>query len=116
MLIRSIKKTLNTTKSVPSLQMYTTETSIGFSALENRILKNGDPKTSITPILNQWVEQGREVTQPVLHRIVTRLANYRRFSHALQVKSSKFQSLLCFSELDLEHVINVCIYFVGKVM
>ncbi|WJX69256.1 hypothetical protein P8452_53528 [Trifolium repens] len=65
--------------------MYTTETSIGFSALENRIFKNGDPRTSITPILNQWVEQGREVTQPVLHRIITRLANYRRFSHALQV-------------------------------
>ncbi|GAU27160.1 hypothetical protein TSUD_104690 [Trifolium subterraneum] len=85
MLIRSLNKTLNTYSVPRFLQMYNTETSIGFSALENRILKNGDPRTSMTPILNQWVEQGREVTQPVLQRIITRLANYRRFSHALQV-------------------------------
>ncbi|XP_045800707.1 pentatricopeptide repeat-containing protein At2g20710, mitochondrial-like [Trifolium pratense] len=85
MLIRSINKTLNTYSVPRFLQMYTTKTSIGFSALENRILKNGDPRTSMTPILNQWVEQGKEVTRPVLHRIITRLANYRRFSHALQV-------------------------------
>ncbi|CAI8592610.1 unnamed protein product [Vicia faba] len=82
---RSITKTLNPSIVSRSIRMYTTETRIGFSALENRILKSGDPKTSMVPILNQWIEQGRDVPQPVLKRIITRLANYRRYTHALQV-------------------------------
>lgn len=78
-----------------SLRMYSTETPISFSALENRILKSGDPRTSMAPILNQWIEQGRQVTQPVLKRIINRLANYGRFTHALQVKIFKVSIFSC---------------------
>lgn len=64
--------------------MYSTPP-IGFTELEKRILKNGNPKSSMLPILNQWVEQGGDVIEPVLKRIIARLSNSRRFSHALQV-------------------------------
>jgi len=71
--------------------MYSTPP-IGFTELEKRILKNGNPNTSMLPILNQWVEQGGDVIEPVLKRIIARLSNSRRFSHALQVYPSNTQS------------------------
>ncbi|XP_057455675.1 pentatricopeptide repeat-containing protein At2g20710, mitochondrial-like [Lotus japonicus] len=50
-----------------------------------RISRSGDPKTPMTPLLNQWVEQGRLVTQAELRFFIKQLRSYRRFSHALQI-------------------------------
>ncbi|KAK7272369.1 hypothetical protein RJT34_28910 [Clitoria ternatea] len=65
-----------------SFGLYSTEASL---SLENQLLRIVDPRTSIVPILNQWVEEGRDVTQSVLTRLVIRLSRIHRFSHALQV-------------------------------
>ncbi|XP_057455494.1 pentatricopeptide repeat-containing protein At2g20710, mitochondrial-like [Lotus japonicus] len=64
---------------------YSTEAPVDFSALETRVLKSGDPRTPMAPILNQWVEGGGDITQIQLQRLITRLAYFRRFTHALQV-------------------------------
>ncbi|KAK7290904.1 hypothetical protein RIF29_05677 [Crotalaria pallida] len=56
------------------------------SVLENRILKSGDPRTSMIPILNQWVEEeSRYITHSELQNLIMRLSQFRRFTHALQV-------------------------------
>ncbi|EXB79630.1 hypothetical protein L484_011570 [Morus notabilis] len=53
--------------------------------LFQRISRCGDPKISLIPVLNHWAEQGRDVNQPELQRIIKQLRKYRRFSHALQL-------------------------------
>ncbi|ESW21850.1 hypothetical protein PHAVU_005G104300 [Phaseolus vulgaris] len=63
--------------------MYTTESVL--ASLENRVMKVGDPVSPVSSILNQWVEEGREVTYFQLHGLVHRLSQSRRFSHALEV-------------------------------
>jgi len=65
--------------------MYTTESVL--ASLEDRVLKVGDPVSPMGPILNQWVEEGREVTYFQLRGLVHRLSQSRRFTHALQVIS-----------------------------
>lgn len=94
MLIRSISKLYDTSSSVSgSLRLCSTGAPVGFSVLENRILGSGDPITSMAPILNQWVEEGRDVTHPVLKRLIIRLSHYHRFEHALQVTNQLTFSL-----------------------
>ncbi|KHN36632.1 Pentatricopeptide repeat-containing protein, mitochondrial [Glycine soja] len=63
--------------------MYSTESVV--ASLENGVFKNGDPLSSVSPILNQWVEEGREVTKLQLEDLAYRLTQSRRFTHALQV-------------------------------
>lgn len=53
--------------------------------LESRVLKYGNPSSAVRPILNQWVEEGGELTQPQLHNLVFLLSQSLRFSHALEV-------------------------------
>ncbi|XP_061357668.1 pentatricopeptide repeat-containing protein At2g20710, mitochondrial-like [Gastrolobium bilobum] len=85
MLIRSRCKLFDIFR-VGSLPLYSTEAVVSSPpALEKRILESGNPKISMVPILNQWVEEGKDVTQPQLQRIITQLSNFRRFTHALQV-------------------------------
>ncbi|RZB83524.1 Pentatricopeptide repeat-containing protein, mitochondrial [Glycine soja] len=62
--------------------MYSTESVV--ASLENGVFKNGDPLSSVSPILNQWVEEGREVTKLQLEDLAYRLTQSRRFTHALQ--------------------------------
>ncbi|KAJ7981458.1 Pentatricopeptide repeat-containing protein [Quillaja saponaria] len=54
-------------------------------SLFRRISLTGDPKVSIVPVLNQWVEEGRYLKQPELQRLIKMLRSNRRFGHALQV-------------------------------
>ncbi|XP_014620539.1 pentatricopeptide repeat-containing protein At2g20710, mitochondrial isoform X2 [Glycine max] len=63
--------------------MYSTESVV--ASLENRVFKVGDPVIPVSPILKQWVEEGREVTKLQLENLVYRLTQSRRFTHALQV-------------------------------
>ena len=65
--------------------MYSTESVV--ASLENRVFKVGDPVIPVSPILKQWVEEGREVTKLQLENLVYRLTQSRRFTHALQVIS-----------------------------
>ncbi|KAH7533328.1 pentatricopeptide repeat-containing protein At2g20710, mitochondrial [Ziziphus jujuba] len=54
-------------------------------SLYDRISRIGNPRVSIVPVLNQWVEQGRDVKQAQLQKIIRQLRKYRRFTHALQI-------------------------------
>ncbi|KAI4322665.1 hypothetical protein L6164_022337 [Bauhinia variegata] len=50
-----------------------------------RISRAGDPRVSMTPILNQWIKEGRDVNQSELQRIIRILKKRHRYTHALQV-------------------------------
>lgn len=73
--------------STEALVSSSSSSSPSFSVLKNRILMTGDPKISMVPILNQWVEEehGRDFTQSQLQSLIRRLSRHRRFTHALQV-------------------------------
>ncbi|CAK9177597.1 unnamed protein product [Ilex paraguariensis] len=68
---------------------YCTQTLTSYSApqdtLYKRISPNGDPRVSILPILDQWVEEGKPVKIDELKTMIKLLRNYRRVEHALQL-------------------------------
>ncbi|KAF4356455.1 hypothetical protein G4B88_027640 [Cannabis sativa] len=68
---------------------YSTEAISSSSPLTNslyhRISRLGDPKISMIPVLEQWVEEGRDVRQSELQKIIKQLRKYRRYTQALQV-------------------------------
>lgn len=45
----------------------------------------GDPDTSIVPILDQWIREGRKVDKDSLDIIIKSLKKYNRFKHALEI-------------------------------
>ena len=53
--------------------------------LYRRISPVGDPNISVTPLLDQWVLEGRLVQQDELRHIIKELRVYKRFKHALEV-------------------------------
>ncbi|XP_044495744.1 pentatricopeptide repeat-containing protein At2g20710, mitochondrial-like isoform X1 [Mangifera indica] len=55
------------------------------NALFGRISPLGDPKVSIVPILDQWVQEGRAVDKVQLRDFIKRLRSFRRYTHALQM-------------------------------
>ncbi|XWS54191.1 hypothetical protein CRYUN_Cryun10bG0068500 [Craigia yunnanensis] len=63
----------------------TTTPSNATDSLHTRIFRAGDPKASIVPVLNQWLEEGKQIKQPALQFLIRRLRSFRRFKHALQV-------------------------------
>ncbi|KAA8516861.1 hypothetical protein F0562_017321 [Nyssa sinensis] len=54
-------------------------------SLYRRISPIGDPRVSIVPVLDQWIEEGRKVYKDQLQNIIKQLRRYRRFKHALEV-------------------------------
>lgn len=116
MLIRSKCKFFDMSFLSNSPRLYSTETQPqrNFSALETHILRSGSPQSSMVPILNQWIEEGRDVTRPVLTRIISRLTDHRRFTHALQVTFSLYHifplyvsnNIFFFSFLDIVKLIE----------
>ncbi|KAK3427017.1 hypothetical protein EUGRSUZ_F03326 [Eucalyptus grandis] len=65
--------------------------------LFSRISPIGDPKKSVVPVLDKWVEEGNKVKGLDLKRIIRDLRSRRRYTHALQVAewmSSKTEGLL----------------------
>ncbi|XVE92770.1 hypothetical protein REPUB_Repub01dG0128100 [Reevesia pubescens] len=54
-------------------------------SLHNRVSRTGDPKASVVPVLNQWLEEGKPIKQSVLQTLIRQLRSFRRFKHALQV-------------------------------
>ncbi|KAJ9566001.1 hypothetical protein OSB04_001967 [Centaurea solstitialis] len=55
------------------------------SSLYRRISPVGDQDISIVPVLDQWVSEGREVSQRSLNYIIDSLKKYKRFKHALEI-------------------------------
>lgn len=55
------------------------------NVLYRRISPIGDPRVSIVPILEQWIEEGRTVSRAPLLAIVKELRRYKRYAHALEV-------------------------------
>ncbi|WCJ34108.1 Tetratricopeptide repeat (TPR)-like superfamily protein [Euphorbia peplus] len=55
------------------------------SELYRRITPIGDPKVSIVPVLDQWVNEGRSAQWKTLKDIIRELRSYRRYGHALEV-------------------------------
>ncbi|KAJ1389744.1 Tetratricopeptide-like helical domain superfamily [Sesbania bispinosa] len=50
-----------------------------------RISRARDPNVTMTRLLDQWVEEGRDIKHSELQFLVKQLRTYRRFNHALQV-------------------------------
>ncbi|XP_050228611.1 pentatricopeptide repeat-containing protein At2g20710, mitochondrial-like [Mercurialis annua] len=53
--------------------------------LYRRISPVGDPKQSIVPILDKWIDEGRTVDKEHLQTFIKELRKYKRYSHALQI-------------------------------
>ncbi|XP_023531849.1 pentatricopeptide repeat-containing protein At2g20710, mitochondrial-like [Cucurbita pepo subsp. pepo] len=68
---------------------YSTSGSTSFRSPEDslylRVSQAGDPRISIVSVLDQWVEEGREVKQSDLQKLIKQLRRFRRFNHALQL-------------------------------
>ncbi|KAK1375737.1 Pentatricopeptide repeat-containing protein, mitochondrial [Heracleum sosnowskyi] len=61
-----------------------------YNAVENdgdsfRISPVGDWRVSIVPILDHWIQEGRNVNKVMLQRITWELRKYRRYAHSLEV-------------------------------
>ncbi|XP_031283615.1 pentatricopeptide repeat-containing protein At2g20710, mitochondrial-like [Pistacia vera] len=55
------------------------------NALFHRDLAVRDPTVSIVPMLDQWVQEGRNVDQLQLRDFIKRLRSFKRYVHALQM-------------------------------
>lgn len=62
--------------------------------LYQRLLPYAPSTVSMTPIINQWVREGKTVEYAVLKKAIKQLRAYRRFKHALQVPPSSISGLL----------------------
>ena len=65
---------------------------IEITSLYDRIQAIRDPKASISPLLNQYIEEGHTVSRPQLRSLVRAMKDFRRYHHALEVPH--FHSLL----------------------
>ncbi|XP_057959555.1 pentatricopeptide repeat-containing protein At2g20710, mitochondrial-like [Malania oleifera] len=54
-------------------------------SLYRRITPLGDSSVSIVPVLDQWIQEGREVSGKQLMAIVKEMRYYRRYKHALEI-------------------------------
>ncbi|KAA8515263.1 hypothetical protein F0562_018507 [Nyssa sinensis] len=68
-----------------SISTPTSSSITGRDSLYKRISPVGDPRVSVVPLLDQWVQEGRTVTKEELQVIIQELTVYRRFKHALEI-------------------------------
>ncbi|KAG6722582.1 hypothetical protein I3842_03G168000 [Carya illinoinensis] len=54
-------------------------------SLYHRISRAGDPRVPIVRVIDQWLEEGRDVQNSELHRFIKQLRKYRRYNQALQI-------------------------------
>ncbi|KAB1209997.1 hypothetical protein CJ030_MR6G023546 [Morella rubra] len=50
-----------------------------------RISRAGDPRFPIVRVIDQWLEEGRDISNADLQRIIKQLRRHRRHTHALQI-------------------------------
>lgn len=68
------------------------------TTLYSKISPLGDPKSSVYPELQNWVQCGKKVSVAELIRIVHDLRRRKRFLHALEVSNSiQIKSLSLFT-------------------
>lgn len=80
--------------------------------LYSRISPLGDPRISLAPVLDQWVEEGKKVKDYELRTIVKGLRERKRFKQALEVSQWMSSNRLCnFSPSD--HAVRLDL--IGKV-
>lgn len=80
-------------QSLTSSLCYSTSSVAGIrddDSLYRRLSPMGDWSESMVPILNQWVQEGRDVNKPALQLIIKQLRRYKRYKHALEVSSLLF--------------------------
>ncbi|GAV70430.1 PPR domain-containing protein [Cephalotus follicularis] len=53
--------------------------------LYDRIIEIRNPKVSIVPVLDQWVDEGNAVHKHQLQSLVRSLKSFQRFNHALEI-------------------------------
>ncbi|KAE8733842.1 hypothetical protein F3Y22_tig00000916pilonHSYRG00031 [Hibiscus syriacus] len=70
--------------STKTLSSPSASTSKPPDTLPIRISRFGDPKASIVPVLNQWLEEGKPKKQSMLQIIIRQLRSFRRYKHALE--------------------------------
>ncbi|XP_010272480.1 PREDICTED: pentatricopeptide repeat-containing protein At2g20710, mitochondrial-like isoform X2 [Nelumbo nucifera] len=61
-----------------------TLTSPSPDSLYERIAVTGDPKISVVPVLEKWVDEGRSVNKVELNLLIRKLKFLRKFKHALE--------------------------------
>ncbi|KAK9152738.1 hypothetical protein Sjap_000218 [Stephania japonica] len=73
--------------SILRVSFFSTKTSISRSShsLQKIVLAITDPKTSIVPELEKWIEEGNTVEKEKLQTLIQRARNYRRPNHALEI-------------------------------
>ncbi|KAI8525515.1 hypothetical protein RHMOL_Rhmol13G0236100 [Rhododendron molle] len=77
-------------------------------SLYRRISPVGDPRDSVVPVLDQWVQEGRFLDRTQLRLIIKELKVYRRFQHALEVRSV-FNLLLLIPTMTRDYVGSVVV-------
>ncbi|KAK0600941.1 hypothetical protein LWI29_019855 [Acer saccharum] len=106
LLLRILKKTINfTTTTAPILtrtcHTVTSKPRRRFrNNLYSRISPLGNPDTSLVPVLDKWVEEGKKVMESELLRIVRDLRSNKRYAQALQVSEWMTNRDLPFSAGD----------------
>ncbi|KAL5061813.1 hypothetical protein RYX36_023550 [Vicia faba] len=80
--------------------------------LFSRISPLGDPSISISPILENWLQEGNSLDYQQLHRIIKTLRSSKRFNQALQVSEWMSSKGLC-PILATDHAVQLNL--IGKV-
>ncbi|KAH7513117.1 hypothetical protein FEM48_Zijuj12G0162600 [Ziziphus jujuba var. spinosa] len=60
-------------------------------ALYRKISPMGDPKVSIVPVLDKWVQDGQYVSKAGLLDIIKELRHYGRYGHALEGNQTRYK-------------------------
>lgn len=91
---------------------FSTKTQISDShdTLNKRISLIRDPKVTILPVLEKWIEDGNTVRKLDLQWLIKRMIHYNRFDHALEVSTSilYFLSLLLILKFYQHSLIKFC--------
>ncbi|KAK4850058.1 hypothetical protein QYF36_003504 [Acer negundo] len=113
LLLRILKKTINfTTTTAPILtrtcHTVTSKPRRRFrNNLYSRISPLGNPDTSLVPVLDKWVEEGKKVMESELQRIVRDLRSNKRYAQALQISEWMTNRDLPFSAVNDTSLIPV---------
>ncbi|KAK3184151.1 hypothetical protein Dsin_031437 [Dipteronia sinensis] len=78
------------TKTQTKVSIFSTKTEIETQSSSSKLLYDriqviGDLKTSVVPVLDQWVSEGRSIDRGQLRNLVEIMKNLRRFNHALEI-------------------------------
>ncbi|GAV70429.1 PPR domain-containing protein [Cephalotus follicularis] len=84
---RAFKALFYTTKTPNQKPTFPSSSSSSHSidSLYSRISRAGNPRASIVPVVEQWLDQGNQIKTSQLQSFIKSLRKYRRYTHALQI-------------------------------